>query len=113
MIKYAEKILPYRTKKIRWMVVIKNFAEVGTVIFYQAFIIERFIMPVFNVFGTRDLEQKWYIKSTLEASIPGILMFISGNYLLLHAWLNAWAEMLRFADRMFYKVSFMIIDPSS
>lgn len=92
-----------RTKHIRWMVVIKHFAEVGIIIFYQAFIVERFIIPVFNVFGTRDLEQKWYIKSILEASIPGILIFISGNYLLLHAWLNAWGEMLRFADRLFYK----------
>ncbi|XP_067217057.1 sterol O-acyltransferase 1-like isoform X1 [Linepithema humile] len=92
-----------RTKRIRWMVVIKHFAQVGIVIFYQAFIVERFIIPVFNVFGTRDLEQKWYIKSTLDAIIPCLFILISGNYLLLHAWMNGWAEILRFADRLFYK----------
>lgn len=28
---------------------------------------------------------------------------ISGFYLFLHSWLNGWAEMLRFADRQFYR----------
>nr|XP_034979466.1 sterol O-acyltransferase 1-like [Zootoca vivipara] len=34
---------------------------------------------------------------------PGILMTIFIYFLLFHYWLNAFAEMLRFADRMFYK----------
>ena len=29
---------------------------------------------------------------------------ISGFFAILHSWLNAFAEMLRFADRLFYKV---------
>jgi len=35
---------------------------------------------------------------------------ISGFFAILHSWLNAFAEMLRFADRMFYKVR--ITEPS-
>ncbi|XP_012531023.1 sterol O-acyltransferase 1 [Monomorium pharaonis] len=92
-----------RTRRIRWAVVIWNFVEVGLAIFYLAFILERLVAPVYRVYGTRYLERKWFVKNTIEASIPGILYFITGQYLLLHAWLNAWAEMLRFADRMFYK----------
>lgn len=92
-----------RTDKIRWMVVIKNLTEVVLVIFFLALIMERLVAPNFNIFGTRYVDLKWIIKSIIDASIPGILFFISGNYLLLHAWLNAWAEMLRFADRLFYE----------
>ncbi|XP_011866706.1 PREDICTED: sterol O-acyltransferase 1 isoform X2 [Vollenhovia emeryi] len=93
-----------RTKKIRWLVVIRNFIEVGLALFYLAFIAEHFILPMIDVtFGTQQLERKWYVKNIIEASIPGILYFVTGQYLLLHAWLNAWAEMLRFADRLFYK----------
>ena len=92
-----------RTDTIRWRVVIKNLIEVGLVIFYLAFILERLVGPTFEIFGTQYVEPKWVLKNVIEASIPGILFFISGNYLLLHAWMNAWAEMLQFADRLFYK----------
>jgi len=86
------------------MVVIRNFVEVGLAIFYLAFILERLVLPVYHVFGKQHLERKWFVKSIIEASIPGILYFLTGQYLLLHAWMNAWAEMLQFADRLFYKV---------
>lgn len=95
----------FRTKKIRWMFVVQHFAEVVLVIFYYTFILERLVAPVFRTFDTWPLEPTWFIKIIIEASIPGILIFISSNYLLLHAWMNAWAEMLRFADRLFYKAS--------
>ncbi|XP_050452378.1 sterol O-acyltransferase 1-like isoform X1 [Cataglyphis hispanica] len=92
-----------RTKKIRWNLVIRNFAEVGLVIFYYAFLLERFIVPVFRNFGTQSLELMWYVKIIIDMSIPGFLSLMCSNYFLLHAWMNAWAEMLRFADRLFYK----------
>lgn len=34
----------------------------------------------------------------------GVLVLFLGFFAFLHCWLNAFAEMLRFADRMFYKV---------
>lgn len=84
---------------------LRNFMEVGLVIFYFAFIMERFVAPTFRIFGTQSFEWKWYVKSTLGMMVPGILICVSAFYCLLHAWMNAWAEMLRFADRLFYKVS--------
>ncbi|XP_012526627.1 sterol O-acyltransferase 1 [Monomorium pharaonis] len=92
-----------RTKKIRWTVVIWKFTEVGLAMFYLAFIFEHFVAPVSHVFGTQHLDWKWYIRNIIEFSIPGILYFLTAQYLLLHSWMNAWAEMLRFADRLFYK----------
>lgn len=35
---------------------------------------------------------------------PGVLILFLAFFAFLHCWLNAFAEMLRFADRMFYKV---------
>ncbi|KAG5325705.1 SOAT1 acyltransferase, partial [Acromyrmex heyeri] len=92
-----------RTKRIRWMVVIRNFAEVGLAIFYLAFILEHLIIPVFHMYGTQRVEWKWFAENIIKSIIPGILYMFIGQYLLLHAWLNAWAEMLQFADRLFYK----------
>lgn len=34
-----------------------------------------------------------------------MLILMLGFYAFLHCWLNAFAEMMRFADRMFYKVN--------
>lgn len=92
-----------RTKKIRWIFVIQYFAEFVLAIFYYIFILERLVAPVIRTYRTWSLEPMWFIKIIIEMSIPGILFFINSHYLLLHAWMNAWAEMLRFADRLFYK----------
>ncbi|KYN31902.1 Sterol O-acyltransferase 1, partial [Trachymyrmex septentrionalis] len=92
-----------RTKRIRWMVVIRNFAEVGLAIFYLVFILEHLIIPVYHMYGTQHVERKWFIENIIKSSIPGMLYVFIGQYLLLHAWMNAWAEMLQFADRLFYK----------
>ncbi|XP_011695297.1 PREDICTED: sterol O-acyltransferase 1-like isoform X2 [Wasmannia auropunctata] len=92
-----------RTKRIRWMVVIQNFTKVGVMIFYIAFIMD-LVLPINSVFGTQPLEKKWFVKNMIDYSIlPGIFLFFITHHLLLHAWMNAWAEMLRFADRLFYK----------
>lgn len=37
-------------------------------------------------------------------SFAGVLVLFLAFFAFLHCWLNAFAEMLRFADRMFYKV---------
>ncbi|XP_013145926.1 PREDICTED: sterol O-acyltransferase 2 [Papilio polytes] len=66
-----------RTKKIRWGVVLFHFLEVTAIIFYNSFLWERFILPYWSDYGK---EPK-----------------------LLHAWHNAFAEMLTFGDRLFYE----------
>ncbi|XP_018399382.1 PREDICTED: sterol O-acyltransferase 1-like [Cyphomyrmex costatus] len=92
-----------RTKRVRWMVVIRNFIEFGLSIFYLTFILENQVMPIYRVFGTQYLDWRWFVKNTIKLNIPGIISLMTINYLLLHTWMNAWAEMLQFADRMFYK----------
>ncbi|XP_039302872.1 sterol O-acyltransferase 1 [Solenopsis invicta] len=91
-----------RTKRIRWTMVIWNFVEVVIAFMFFIFNIEHLVLPVYYAFDVQ-LEIKWFFKNIIKFSISGILTFITGQYLFLHAWMNAWAEMLRFADRLFYR----------
>ncbi|XP_024939663.1 sterol O-acyltransferase 1 [Cephus cinctus] len=92
-----------RTQQINWRKVIWNYTEVVLVVFYVAFVFERFLVPDFRQFGEHPLEPRALILSIFSTMMPGILVFLCGFYCLLHSWMNGSAELLRFADRMFYK----------
>merc|ERR1712071_205968 len=92
-----------RTQKIRWNWVFWNFAQVIGVTFYLYFILERFCVPVFRQIGREPMSAKALILSIFGCMLPGTLVLLLGFYAILHSWLNAFAEMLRFGDRMFYQ----------
>ncbi|XP_077869926.1 sterol O-acyltransferase 2-like [Saccoglossus kowalevskii] len=60
-------------------------------------------MPVFRNFGKEELTLRNLTLSVFGAMLPSTLVLILGFFAILHSWLNAFAEMMRFADRMFYK----------
>lgn len=92
-----------RNKQIRWKKVVWNFTEVLGVIFYLSFIFERFLNPFYRHFGEKPLEPGTLVLSIFGSMMPSMLVFLCGFYCLLHAWMNAFAELLGFGDRMFYK----------
>jgi sterol O-acyltransferase len=47
---------------------------------------------------------KALVLAVFGCMLPGTLVLLCGFFCLLHSWLNAFAEMLRFGDRMFYQV---------
>ncbi|KAI4496168.1 hypothetical protein M0802_008035 [Mischocyttarus mexicanus] len=94
-----------RTKCIRWKFVLWHYLEVLLIIFYMAFIYERCFMPMYEKHGMKPIRKEELFANIINTSLPGILFFLCGFYCLLHAWLNACAELLRFADRLFYKLS--------
>lgn len=94
-----------RTKSIRWKFVLWNYLEVLLIIFYMAFICKRFFYPIYGKHGVKPMRREELFVNIINTSMPGILFFLCGFYCLLHAWLNACAEVLRFADRLFYKVN--------
>ncbi|XP_058259868.1 sterol O-acyltransferase 2 isoform X2 [Hemibagrus wyckioides] len=69
-----------RNPYIRWNYVRRNFAMNN-----QPFTRRTLVLAVFH------------------STLPGMLMLLLAFFAFLHCWLNAFAEMLRFADRMFYK----------
>jgi sterol O-acyltransferase len=93
-----------RTKQIRWKFVAKNYGEVVAIIFIYSLVSERIMYPVYNQFGTKYYETgvKELMASVFNNMLPGLLCFLCGFYCILHSWMNAAAEMLRFADRKFY-----------
>ncbi|XP_046390291.1 sterol O-acyltransferase 1-like [Ischnura elegans] len=92
-----------RTKMIRWKVVAWHFAEVAEIIFYSSFVFSHFLMPSYKNFGLETLKVGTLTVNLFKSMMPSMLIFLCGFYLLLHCWMNAFAEMMQFSDRMFYK----------
>ncbi|XP_049867069.1 sterol O-acyltransferase 1 [Pectinophora gossypiella] len=93
-----------RTKKIRWGVVVFHLLEVAAIIFYDSFLWERFILPYWSDYGKQPkIEAGTVVRGMFACVLPGVISFLCGFYMLLHAWLNACAEILTFGDRLFYE----------
>lgn len=93
-----------RTKKTRWSVVAFHFSEVAAIVFYDSFLWERFILPYWSDYGKQtQVEASYVVRGMFGCILPGMLSFLCGFYCLLHAWMNAFAEMLTFADKQFYE----------
>ncbi|KAF8795743.1 Sterol O-acyltransferase 1 like protein [Argiope bruennichi] len=91
-----------RTSHIRWSYVAWNFLQVFCCIIGAYIPCTYFIVDTFNKTGIEPIPLVNFM-GTLAMSIfaGGILMFLV-FYGMFHCWLNAFAEMLRFGDRMFY-----------
>jgi len=94
-----------RSKYVRWGFVTKCFTEVGFVIFIMSFISERFMFPAYNQFGSQFYEVgvSELLGSVFNSMLPSLLCLVCGFYCILHSWMNAFAEMLKFSDRQFYR----------
>ncbi|GAV02743.1 hypothetical protein RvY_13270 [Ramazzottius varieornatus] len=92
-----------RNKVIRWNFVLKNFGLVAGALAYTYYIFVRFCMPVFRNFNREHVNLKTFVKSIFDCVLPGSLNLLVVFYSFLHAWMNAFAEMTRFADRLFYR----------
>ncbi|XP_004342463.2 cholesterol acyltransferase [Capsaspora owczarzaki ATCC 30864] len=90
-----------RTPVVHWRFVFANFAQVAACLLYTNFIFERFCAPHFRALNANSTWQAIVI-ATFQSMLPATMMFLLAFFAVLHSWLNAWAEMLRFADRQFY-----------
>jgi sterol O-acyltransferase len=93
-----------RTNHIRWGFVVRKLLEVLAVIFLLSFVFERVMNPRYGKYGKmQEVDVGQLVLSIFHCMMPGLLCFVCGFYCVLHSWLNATAEMLKFSDRMFYK----------
>ncbi|XP_003252121.1 sterol O-acyltransferase 2 [Nomascus leucogenys] len=92
-----------RTPYVRWNYVAKNFAQALGCVLYACFILGRLCVPVFANMSREPFSTRALVLSILHATLPGIFMLLLIFFAFLHCWLNAFAEMLRFGDRMFYR----------
>ncbi|KAK4475771.1 hypothetical protein MN116_001030 [Schistosoma mekongi] len=93
-----------RTHCIRWYFVFSNFLQVIVCFIFSYYIFMRFCFIPFSQLGKlRKFSFKKYILTSTACTLPGGLLMLIAFYSFLHSWLNAFAEMLRFGDRLFYK----------
>ncbi|XP_046732615.1 sterol O-acyltransferase 2 isoform X1 [Silurus meridionalis] len=92
-----------RNPYIRWNYVRRNFAMILGSLFYLYFILVRLVIPVYMNESNQPFSRRTLVLAVFHSTLPGMLMLLLGFFAFLHCWLNAFAEMLRFADRMFYK----------
>lgn len=93
-----------RNAVIHWDYVLKMFGQVAAAIVYVYYVVVRFSVPTFANLNQSQITWPIFISALFNSIMPGSLFLLLGFYGFLHCWLNAFAEMLRFADRMFYKV---------
>jgi hypothetical protein len=83
--------------------------EVAGGILYLALIMERFLMPMYRDFGLRNQHSmplhEILVMGVFGSMVPCTVILVMSFYCLLHAWMNACAELMHFADRTFYKVT--------
>ncbi|XP_045581524.1 sterol O-acyltransferase 1 isoform X2 [Procambarus clarkii] len=92
-----------RNQTCDWQKVINDLGQVIGCLFYTHFLFVRFCVPVFQKFGQESFNTTNLMVAVFSCMFPGSLVLLCGFFSILHAWLNAFAEMMRFADRMFYK----------
>ncbi|OCT95913.1 hypothetical protein XELAEV_18013602mg [Xenopus laevis] len=91
------------TPCIKWNFVAKNFAQFLGCLFFGYYLLFTLCIPVFTNMSKQPFSTKTLVLSIFHATLPGTFVLLLSFFAFLHCWLNAFAEMLRFADRMFYK----------
>ncbi|XP_067370584.1 sterol O-acyltransferase 1 isoform X1 [Channa argus] len=92
-----------RNPLIRWEYVATKFLQVLGCLFFLYYMFVRLCVPRFHGISLQLSDLKAFVLCVFNSILPGVLVFLLGFFGVLHCWLNAFAEMLRFADRMFYK----------
>uniref|UniRef100_A0A4X1U805 O-acyltransferase n=1 Tax=Sus scrofa TaxID=9823 RepID=A0A4X1U805_PIG len=92
-----------RTPTVRWGYVIMQFAQVFGCFFYVYYVFERLCTPLFRNIRQEPFSARVLVLCIFNSILPAALILFLSFFAFLHCWLNAFAEMLRFGDRMFYK----------
>uniref|UniRef100_A0A3P8RSG1 O-acyltransferase n=1 Tax=Amphiprion percula TaxID=161767 RepID=A0A3P8RSG1_AMPPE len=92
-----------RNPVIRWGYVATKLLQVLGCLFYAYYVFVRLCIPQFHSIGLQLFDLRAMVLCVFNSILPGVLVLFLGFFAFLHCWLNAFAEMLCFADRMFYK----------
>uniref|UniRef100_A0A6J0TGT9 O-acyltransferase n=1 Tax=Pogona vitticeps TaxID=103695 RepID=A0A6J0TGT9_9SAUR len=92
-----------RTPTRRWSYVATKFAQVLGSLFYAYYIFVRLCIPIYRNYSQENFNLRGLVLCIFNSILPGVLILLLVFFSFLHCWLNAFAEMLCFGDRMFYK----------
>nr|XP_061814038.1 sterol O-acyltransferase 2-like [Nerophis lumbriciformis] len=92
-----------RNTHIRWKYVGVTVTMILGCLFYGYFILVRLCVPVFTSESHQPFSKRAMVLAVFHSILPGIMLLLLCFFAFLHCWLNLFAELLQFADRMFYK----------
>lgn len=92
-----------RTSQIRWHYVVIHLVQLLCTILFFNFLLQRYILVPFRKMGEEPLTANQLLVHLFSIVVPSIICYLSAFFGLLHGWLNAFAEITRFADRLFYR----------
>jgi len=88
-----------RTKSVRVGFIVRRLSESFLCVLYIYAILVRYCAPhVPEMIG----DYRSLVLGIFKVMIPGIGMSLLAFFMVLHSWMNAWAEITCFADRYFY-----------
>ncbi|KAL1374926.1 hypothetical protein pipiens_004787, partial [Culex pipiens pipiens] len=90
-----------RTETIRWRIVLNHTLEIIALLYM--FYIYSGSSPLFNQTGIIPSSTGSTVHKLFLCILPANYYFIYFIYASMHSWHNAWAELLRFGDRLFYR----------
>lgn len=95
-----------RNSSIRGIWLVKRFIEYGLILGLEFVIWLQYYQPqldeLVDALNKQDYSYMELLGILLKMSVPTILMWIGGFYMLFQVHMNILAEILRFADRRFY-----------
>ncbi|KAG8129595.1 hypothetical protein E2320_016387, partial [Naja naja] len=94
-----------RDPYIRWSYVIQKLVEFLACIYFLNFILKYYVIPNFSNMHKQPFTIKIQLLSIFDSALPGICSLLMMSYGFLDCWPNMFAEILRFADRSFYKLT--------
>ncbi|XP_060738100.1 sterol O-acyltransferase 1 [Tachysurus vachellii] len=92
-----------RNPCVRWSYVTTQFLQVLGCLFYAYYVFVRLCIPQFHSVNMQLFNLRVMVLCIFNSILPGALILFLAFFAFLHCWLNAFAEMLRFGDRMFYR----------
>uniref|UniRef100_A0A674P2G0 Sterol O-acyltransferase 2 n=1 Tax=Takifugu rubripes TaxID=31033 RepID=A0A674P2G0_TAKRU len=92
-----------RNSHIRWNYVFVTVGMIFGCLFYGYFVLVRLCVPVFRPETNQPFTKRSMVLAVFNSILPGIMLLLLCFFAFLHCWLNLFAELLQFADRMFYK----------
>ncbi|KAF7695566.1 sterol O-acyltransferase 1 [Silurus meridionalis] len=92
-----------RNPCVRWSYVATKLLQVLGCLFYAYYVFVRLCIPQFRSVSLQLFDLRVMVLCIFSSILPGALILFLAFFAFLHCWLNAFAEMLRFGDRMFYR----------
>jgi len=93
-----------RTPRVRWGFLLRRVAEAIFLSMIIYFMAVQYILPILQktITPIEQLDIAVLVERLLKLAIPNLYLWLLGFYVGFHLYLNIWAELTGYADRLFY-----------